>query len=339
MFDPSQIADETTYEGHLSQVPMSELLAAIIRGKVTGRVCVHDEAGANFLYFMQGRPVGVVLSQVIHPLGQLLLELGKVDSGQFVKAQRIIGNGERLVGQVFIEIGAINETDLNETLHIQARRKAQKFVAFQNVPFEFNKGLSFLTGFKSSPMDGPPLIYHALSASMDAGARSAYLQQLSSMRLRAKSMQLGAALESFGFGRAEERFLQRMADWHSVTELDQFGTLPRDDMAALIRYLELIGTLEVAEPAAAAPKPAPAPAPAPQRASTPAPAARPAAPPSPSQRGHIQPRKPDTYGPSPNSASQATRNARDIDQKREEHRKLPSVVIDYASLGLPPDKS
>ena len=246
-FDPSTQADESTYEGHLDQESMSSLVTTMLREKVTGRITIRDENGANYLYFMQGRPVGVVLSIVLHPLGQLLLELGKVDSAQFVKAQRLIGDGERLPGQVFIEIGAITDAELKETLAIQARRKAQKFVGLRRLPFEVNRGLSFLTGFKSSPMEGPPLVFHAVAGVMDPPARAAYLKAMGNRQVRARSTQLAAALDTFGFGRAEERFLQRLGEWHTIQELDQFGTLPREDIAALLRYLEEIGQLELAQ--------------------------------------------------------------------------------------------
>lgn len=343
VLDPTQLQDDSTYEGHLSQEPMAQVLVTVIRSKATGRIAIHDEVGANYLYFMQGRPVGVQLSQVVYPLGQLLLELGKVDSAQFVKAQRLIGDGERLPGQVFMEIGAITEADLKETLSIQARRKAQRFATFQAVPFEFNKGLSFLTGFKSVPMEAPPLLYFSVAASLDASARQEYLEAFGGRRLRAKGSGLGAPLESFGFGRAEERFLQRLAEWHTIQELDQFGTLPREDMAALLKFMDSVGSLEVGEPAAAkpasvvggqAPKPVMMPAPVPPGAkATKAPAVT-------ARQTSAGAKRPDSYGPSPNSGSQSTRGRRSIDsdKKPDDSRPLPTVMVDYESLGLPPGK-
>lgn len=337
-FDPTQLPDDSTFEGNLANEPMAELLSTVIRSKATGRIFIQDEVGPNCLYFMQGRPVGVMLSQVIHPLGQLLLELGKVDSAQFVKAQRLIGDGERLPGQVFMEIGAITEADLKETLAVQARRKAQKFVQFQACPYEFNKGLSFLTGFKSVPMEGPPLIYFAMAAAMDGMARQLFLESFADKRVKVKGAGLGAPLEAFGFGRAEERFLHRLTEWHSIHELDQFGTLPREDMAAVLKFLDGVGTLEVADPAppkpVAPPPPAPKPVPAPPR---PAPArtnsgitARQAA---------ATMKRPEAYGPSPNAGSHATRK-RSIDGDGQpaaaEGRTLPSVLVDYEALGMAP---
>lgn len=333
-FDPSALADESSYEGHLDRESMSSLLATMLREKVTGRITIRDENGANYLYFMQGRPVGVVLSQVLHPLGQLLLELGKVDSAQFVKAQRLIGDGERLPGQVFIEIGAINEAELKETLAIQARRKAQKFVGLRGLPFEVNKGLSFLTGFKSSPMEGPPLVFHAITGGMDLTARDAYLKSMGARQVRARSTTLPAALDAYGFGRAEERFMQRLGEWHTIQELDQFGTLPREDIAGLLRYLDEIGQLEIADPGVSHKRkevPAPPP-PAPEPPPRPLPVARPA--PTPPPAAARDKGKPGAY--SPNSAVQVTQKARDIGEKPREEKALPSVMVDFDALGVPP---
>jgi hypothetical protein len=168
--------------------------------------------------------------------------------------------------------------------------------------------------------------------------------------VRAAQVNLGAPLESFGFGRAEERFLQRLADWHTVQALDQNGTLPPEDMAGLLYYLEALGQLEVGP--APQPKPAPIPTPAP------APAARPAAKPQPhavvrnatpipmpvpqhQSDPHVSGLRhkpvPKDYGPAPNSAIQVT-GSRDMSERKEAEKNLPSVMIDYDSLGPTPRK-
>lgn len=348
MFDPAQIADGASYQGNLAEEPMAQLLMRLLKERATGRLSVRDEHGENLLFFMQGRPVGVILSQVVHPLGQLLLELGKVDSTQFVKAQRLIGNGERLPGQVFIEIGAITEADLKDVLGQQARRKAAVFVALKNLPFEFGKGPLFLTGFKSNPMEGAPLVFHALAASMDADGRRAFLAAFGSNRVRARNVDLGAPLGAFGFGKAEERFLQRLADWRTISDLDQGGTLPSEDIAALLRYLQEAQQLESAPPAEPAPAPvvtapapapvedeeeeAPAPPPPRPRARTATPMPAKANPPPPARRAPPQATR--DLGPAPNSGIQVT-GTRDL-KKREKAAELPSVVVDFDALGVTP---
>src|SRR6185437_1338829 len=56
---------------------------------------------------------------------------------------------------------------------------------------------------------------------------------------------LPAGLYSYGFGVAEERFLQRIVGgWEKVAELCDTGTLPPDEAALLLRYLEVIGRLD-----------------------------------------------------------------------------------------------
>jgi hypothetical protein len=335
-FDPATLADDASYEGHLDQEPMSDVIAAVLRARCTGRLSVRDSHGTNSLFFMQGRPVGVVLAEVLHPLGQLLLEEGRIDSAQFVKAQRLIGDGERLPGQVFMEIGAISGEELKTMLAAQARKKAQRFAALTGLPFEFSKGLTFLTGFKSSPMEGPPLVFHAVGAGMNATSREAFLASLGEKLVRATSTQLGAPLQSFGFGRAEERFLQRLGEPHTLKALDQFGTLPRDDIAALLRYLHVIGNLELLDPLQARPA-APPPAALPGHPATP-PAAKPVPPKAaPSQPRSATPNPETPSGPSPNAAVKST-GAREMGDRRAEDTTLPSVLVDYDALGIGPKK-
>ncbi len=349
VLDPQQMADESSYEGHLDHERMAQVLGILLGARATGRVTVRDGAGANHMFFMQGRPVGVVLSMVTHPLGQLLLELGKVDSSQFVRAQRLIGDGDRLPGQVFIELGAITDAELKETLTIQARRKAQKFASLKSHPFEFSKGLSFLIGFKSSPMEGPPLVFHALAAELDESARRAWLGSMATRHVRATSVQLGASLEAFGFGRAEERFFQRMTDWNTVEELDQFGTLPSDEVVTILRFLEAQGQLEVA-PEGSNPKTPPAPAPAPRApAPVPVPVSSsvvvdmgPPTPPPPRKAARTPtapvPMPAVGGGPVPNSAVAVTRAREVADRKPADAGAKPSVVIDLDASPAPPKR-
>ena len=322
--DPQHMADEASYEGHLSGEPMARVLATLVEQRATGRLTVQESAGASHMFFMQGRPVGVVLAQVTHPLGQLLLELGKIDSAQFVRAQRDIGDGERLPGQVFIEIGAITDVELKEILGIQARRKAQQFAALRAAPFTFSQGLGFLVGFKSSPSEGAPLVYHALAAELDPDGRRAWLKEAWHRQVRAPAVKLGGSPEAFGFGRAEERFLQRLAEWQTVEELDQFGTLPSEDVAVLLRFLELQGQLEMAPPGVnMKPKPAPA---------APLPAVVVDLGPEPAP----PPRRPAPGNAPPASASAVTRE-RELPAPRAQPPPAarPSVVVDLEPPGPP----
>ena len=218
---------------------------------------------------MQGRPVGVQLAERVHPLGQLLLELGRTNGATFLRAQRLIAEGGRLPGQVFKELGVVDEAGLKDTLAIQARRKAEHFCRLGSRPFTFCKGLMYLSGFASTPLDLHGVIYLAVRQQTGEQAREAWLEgaRLEQVRLVVPGavdgprpvdhLGLPAAPAAYGFGPPEERFLQRiLAGWESVADLGETGTLPREEMATLLRYLEVVGRLQRRPtPVAATPTP------------------------------------------------------------------------------------
>lgn len=279
MFDPTRIADDACAEGHLDADPIYQVLLALGQKTTTGRLTIADAAGDNHMYFMQGRPVGVHLAEHFHPLGQLLLELGKMSGATFVRAQRLIAEGNRLPGQVYKELGILDDPGLKEVLAIQARRKAEHFCRLGSRPFTFCRGLTYLTGFTSTPLDAHGVIFLAVRQQMGEQTREAWLEQARGEQVKlvppassavggsVENAGLPAPLSHFGFGAPEERFLQRiLAGFESVAELAETGTLPRDEMAVLLRYLEVVGRLQ------RRPIPAPAPTPAPAPVSVPPPA-------------------------------------------------------------------
>jgi hypothetical protein len=257
VFDPALIADDACAEGHLDVDPVFRVLLTLGQHAATGRLTVVDAAGENHLFFMQGRPVGVQLTERVHPLGQLLLELGRLNGATFLRAQRLIAEGDRLPGQVFKELGVVDEAGLKDTLAIQARRKAEHFCRLGSRPFTFCKGLMYLSGFASTPLDLHGVIYLAVRQQTGEQMREAWLESARNEQVRlvvpgdadaarpVDHIGLPAAPAAYGFGPPEERFLQRiLAGWESVADLGETGTLPRDEMATLLRYLEVVGRLQ-----------------------------------------------------------------------------------------------
>lgn len=274
MFDPATIADEACSEGHLDADPIYSVLLTLGQKQITGRLTVADAAGDNHMYFMQGRPVGVHLAEHFHPLGQLLLELGRCSGATFVRAQRLIAEGNRLPGQVYRELDVLDEAGLKEVLAIQARRKAEHFCRLGSRPFTFCRGLTFLTGFTSTPLDPHAVVFLAVRQQMGEQSRENWLEAAREVQVRlvppggvpaegaiVDNLGLPAPPANYGFGAPEERFLQRLLmGFESVVDLAETGTLPRDEMAVLLRYLEVIGRLQRRPiPPKRAPTPPPAP--------------------------------------------------------------------------------
>ncbi len=265
MFDPATIPDDACVDGHLDQLPVYQVLLTLGQKATTGRLTIADAAGDNHMYFMQGRPVGVHLAEHFHPIGQLLLELGRINGATFVKAQRLIAEGNRLPGQVYKELGVLDDALLKEVLAIQARRKAEHFCRLGSRPFTFCRGLTYLSGFTSTPLDAHGVIFLAVRQQMGEQAREAWFESARGEQVRLvppgpgpwENTGLPAPLAHFGFGAPEERFLQRLlAGFEAVSELAETGTLPRDEMAVVLRYLEVTGRLQrrtAPPPAAVAP--------------------------------------------------------------------------------------
>lgn len=255
-FDPSRIDDDQCGEGHLDEVPIYDVLMAVQRSQATGRLTIQEAAGENHMYFMRGQPVGVELAEMLHPLGQLLLELGRINGAAYVKAQRLISEAQRLPGQVFKELGVLDESSLKEVLSIQARKKAEHFCRFGGRPFTFCRGLSFLSGFNSTPLDIHAVIFLAVRQQMGPESREAWLDAARHQEVSAEGfgeMPLPAPPAVYNFGPPEERFLVRLAaGFESLERLAETGTLPRDEMAVLLRYLQLLGRLQM-RPAPKAP--------------------------------------------------------------------------------------
>lgn len=272
VFDPAKISDDACAEGHLDSDPIYGVLLALGQKLITGRLTIADAAGDNHMYFMQGRPVGVHLAEHFHPLGQLLLELGRMDGATFVRAQRLIAEGNRLPGQVYKELGILDDQSLQTVLSIQARRKAEHFCRLGSRAFTFCRGLTYLTGFTSTPLDPHAVIFLAVRQQMGEQSREGWLDAARTEQVRlvppggvpaegavVDNLGLPGPPANFGFGAPEERFLQRLlAGFESVVDLGETGTLPRDEMAVLLRYLEVIGRLQRRPiPIKRAPTPAP----------------------------------------------------------------------------------
>lgn len=254
-FDPTRIDEDGVGEGHLDETPVHAILLSVQRTGATGRLTIEDAAGQNHMYFMRGQPVGVQLAEFHHPLGQLLLELGRIDASIFLKAQRLISEGNRLPGQVFKEIDVLDDAALKEVLAVQSRRKAAQFCRFGSRAFLFGRGLSFLSGFNATPLDIHAVIYLAVRQQMGPSSREALLESLAGKEIHSPfspEQPLPAPLKEFEFGPPEERFLRRVCSgWQSVNDLKETGTLPAEDMAVMLRFLQLIGRLDVREPAGA----------------------------------------------------------------------------------------
>ncbi len=243
-FEPQTMSDMQSVEASFAQLPIYAVLAKLFDEQATGKLRLLDGAGSFSLFFRQGLPVGVDLDEICAPLGQLLLELGRVTAEDYVCVQRIIESQDRLPGQAYIQRGILDEAGLKEVLALQAMRKAQRFIERSVGAFEFTAGLAALTGFSAAMLNADRLLVLALDKHFDDEAREDFLHRQQAAQICIAS-EADWSAETLGYGHAEQRFLQQLADWQTVEDLDKFGTLPRSLMSLLLKFADLRGMLRV----------------------------------------------------------------------------------------------
>lgn len=317
-FDPTQLLDDQSGEWSFDHNPVYEVLVRISTDRVTGVCSCGAGKQVDRLFFREGTPVGVSLAENYATLGELLLEHGDIDAAIYQQTKQYIEPEKRLPGQVYVEMGAIDDARLKQMLQIQAVRKALRFVERCKGRFEFSRGLSFLSGFVPAIIGMDPLVMHALNLGWPAAEREAHLHAYAGKQVCA-TRSLSQPMEEFGFGQAEERFLALLKDWRTVDELYRVGTLPKPQIALLVRYFELHNALKL--------RPAPAPLtpePVPDTTSPMAPLP-PLAAHAPEKTERISVPVHGWSDPRP------TRN------ERGDTPTVPSVIVDYAALGIGPE--
>jgi len=333
LFDPSRLLDGESVQGSFLEEPVHVVLSVLIESCCTGVLSVPMETGLNQLFFREGQPVGVKLAEAYVPLGQLLLELGHIDGGTFLKAKPIIEGERRLTGQVYIQLGAIDNAILTEALQIQAQRKTRRYVEWCQDQFEFSRGLEFLTGFTKATIGADLLTFFALEHAFRDEAQEAFLDTLNGKQI-AIAEDISDTLEGFGFGVAEQRFLKRLVTWRSVKELDRFGTLTRPEMARIIKFLDMRHLLQL-RPALDDLAPPPEPR-SPEIFTAPPASDQPKPRPKPRGRKDKKGWKKDKREKTEriSLALEGWTDPRPAREERTDIGELPSVLVDYGALGL-----
>ncbi|MBN2359577.1 MAG: hypothetical protein JXR83_08975 [Deltaproteobacteria bacterium] len=243
-FDPKSLLDDETGRWSFEETSVYQVFATLVDGRLTGVVTTRPDADAGRLFLREGEPVGVQLAEVYAPIGQLLLELGYIDAATFVKAQALIAHEQRLPGQVFIELNAIDANCLQQVINVQAKRQVRRFIEDCRGTFTFSRGPAFLTGFSTTTIGPDLLIWLSLERSFTEEPAERYLASLAGKHVKLAAGLSGLVTE-LGFGPPEERFLARLGEWHSVDELDKFGTLPRPQIGLLLKFLDMRQRLQL----------------------------------------------------------------------------------------------
>jgi hypothetical protein len=168
-------------QGSLAETPLWELLLALFRSKKSGKLCIGGQDRTQSILFLKdGEPVGVELAEFFVPLGQLLLELGLIDSNIFIEAQKLIVLDQRLAGQIYQSAANLSIEEMKRVFDIQAHRKMIRFCQLREDDFSFHEGLSELIGFHGYIAHIEALIYLALRHHMGSMLLEEYHEKIQS---------------------------------------------------------------------------------------------------------------------------------------------------------------
>src|SRR5579883_2561909 len=115
--------------GQLEQRPLPLVLHQLYGQRFTGELVINAKSGLVQVYFREGYPVHVGLSDPRELLGKVLVEMHALSEADHRRSLASPpGPGERY-GDVLRRLGLIDEPQLCEALRVQVRRKLLRIFA------------------------------------------------------------------------------------------------------------------------------------------------------------------------------------------------------------------
>lgn len=268
---------------NFAQVSPPRLLFALLHKRFTGTMDVEQPgsggqpAGMRRVWFSGGMPVFTNWVSGPDVLGQVLLELRRIDEGTLMQGLgQMAQSGGGLLGQTLQQLGAIDEAQLAEALRFQCGRKLSHMFAVREGEATLQPGQHELV--QMTGVNVLELILAAVGRHYDEARVQAEM-----------GAHLGAALRvTAAYGRYREHFrfrptdaplleaLQAGTDFKTLSAATHGGARRAAQLVYVLWASQMLYTGASAQHVAAAPaapqKPAPSPAPAPPKPQVAAPA-------------------------------------------------------------------
>lgn len=128
-------------KGDLQQYPFPRLLYYLYKKSFVGELCIDYAPNKQaHIFFRNGKPINTDLASPQDMLCQILLELAWISEEIYNKALEKIAQGKKPLGQILLELGALNEDKLIDALNIQLRRKLNRIFFLSDSPFAIYTG-------------------------------------------------------------------------------------------------------------------------------------------------------------------------------------------------------
>jgi len=200
-----------TSSGQLARTPLPHLLVYGFERQLSGTFIFRAPDGATAeLLVQKGLPAKARLSTTPIYLGQVLLELGAIDGTTHDESLREMAaaNPKKLHGVVLIERGAIDHAKLDHALRVQLLQKVAQISRMTSATvFEFYADWDGLAEFgaETTPIEALAAVWTSVREQPPLEHVKAALERMTRGKLRAAKT---AQLDRFGFTNEERHWLE-----------------------------------------------------------------------------------------------------------------------------------
>ncbi len=237
-------------EGTFSKTPFSHILVYLYGKRVSGTLDVHDNQQSLTAYFREGMPAKVKSSFKGKGLGQILLDLGRIDQAQLRACQQEMTTTGGFAGEILIRQGAIDAPGLVRGLRGQMLLKMIDIFTLRDAQYEFYEKVNLLVGDGPDellPLDPYPIL---MAGARTHGAKMKLDHVLDTIRGRWLTLKDPEPLKRFKFSQREQEMCHELLGRpKTLDELVQGGRHNRQTVRSVAYVLIITKEVEVLETA------------------------------------------------------------------------------------------
>jgi hypothetical protein len=127
-------------EGRLETMSLAELLQWLANGRQTGTLVVDNGSVEKKIYLREGRVLSSSSSDPRGFLGHFLVSKGVISEDDLAKAMAIQEEQDKLLGEILVEGGAIEQEMLDHMLRLKAEENIYDIFSWEQGDFVFHDG-------------------------------------------------------------------------------------------------------------------------------------------------------------------------------------------------------
>lgn len=193
-----------TAQGSFAKTPFPHVLIYALERQLSGTFDLHvGPTQVASILVIQGFPAKVRLTDQVHFLGDILIEMGLVTPEAVKASHDRMTESPRLQGQILVELGAIDEARLEAGLRAQIERKLEHlFTLPADTIFSYYDGVDALQryGLQPTAIDPLPVLWRGVRQNPQWEHVDATLRRVGNTSI---GIRAGSQVDRFQFTRVE----------------------------------------------------------------------------------------------------------------------------------------